>query len=410
MEIARKRMTRVLALGLSAVLCLTACSNSANQTGGNNDNKQGGTAPTSGSTNISIGTLSAGSSGYNQTSALAEGLAQGGYKVRMVPSGNGINRVNQLLDNTAQYFVGYDEVFLGFEGMAEFAQNKIGPVEMRTVLGNSMGLTMVTTAASGIKVPSDYAGKRVPYVPGDSSVGYKTTALMAFGGVTWDDVTPVPFPSWNESVKGLLSGSVDIAQQACPPSSTIYELAASAQGVAYPIYDHDDEEAWARLHEWAPWIFPVTLNAEDLVGCEGDGEIELAGYVSPSLVTLASTSEEDVYNLVKTLDEQFDVYKDALPEMVNWKVDLAGTPIQSAPIHAGTVKYMKEKGLWTDEYEEWNQEQLKRSEELQAIWETVVKEAEEKNISDEDFEEYWVSRKAETIGGFCKLLPDFMKK
>lgn len=360
---------------------------------------------------INIATLGAGSSGHSQTSALAEGIqAITDSKVRIIPTGNPINRVSQLVAGSVDYFVGYDEVYLASEGMAEYATPNLGPVNLRAVLGNTMGLTMVTTAKSGIKTPYDFKGKRVPYVPGDSSVGYKTTALIAFGGYTWDDVEPVPYPAWVETVKGLVAGSCDIAQQACPPSSVIYELASTPQGVNYPVYNHDDKEAWDRLHEWAPWIFPFKLESKDLVGLEPGTIVEMAGYNAPTLVTLASNEEYEVYALVKAIDESFEIYKDAIPEMKGWAIEKAGRPPLPVPLHNGTIRYLKEKGLWTAEDEEWNSKAVERMNKVQEAWQTVKAEAENKNIESEKFESFWMERKQELVGGFCKILPDFMRK
>lgn len=387
-----KRTTRFVFLSVLAALLCTLFA---------------GTAIAANEIVLSIGTLGAGSSGYNQTSALAEGLQSSSkFRVRLIPTGNGINRVSQLLSKKINYFVGYDEVYLSLEGMAEFALNKIGPIEIRTVLGNTMGLTMITTAVSGIESPADMRGKKIPYIPGDSSVGYKTSGLLAFAGLTWDDVTPIPYPAWVESVKGLIAGSCEAAQQAIPPSSVIYELAASPKGVHYPLFPHDDKEGWERLRQWAPWCFPYKISAADLVGMDGEEMLEVVGYISPSLVTLASTSVDEVYELVKTLDETFDVYKDSLPEMKGWAVEKAGLPPLSAPVHDGVVKYLTEKGLWTDEHEKWNQELISRNQKLIELWKVVIEEAKDRA----DFEEYWVSRKKEVPGAFTSILPSFLKK
>ena len=32
---------------------------------------------------------------------------------------------------------------------------------------------------------------------------------MAFGGVTWDDVTRVEFPGWKQAVDGVIGGQAD---------------------------------------------------------------------------------------------------------------------------------------------------------------------------------------------------------
>jgi hypothetical protein len=95
--------------------------------------------------------------------------------------------------------------------------------------------------------------------------------------------------------------------------------------------------------------------------------------------------------------------------MKGWAVEQAGVPPLSAPVHSGVVKYLTEKGIWTDEHETWNKEATERSDKLQEVWEKAVFEAKEKNISDKDFEEFWLSIKEKEIGGFCKILPEFMR-
>ena len=73
--------------------------------------------------------------------------------------------------------------------------------------------------------------------------------------------------------------------------------------------------------------------------------VELGGYRYPTLTVYADTSEETVYNFIKAIDLSYELFKNITPVMYRWKLDLAvGTPVD-APIHKGTIKYLKEKSL-----------------------------------------------------------------
>jgi hypothetical protein len=85
--------------------------------------------------------------------------------------------------------------------------------------------------------------------------------------------------------------------------------------------------------------------------------------------------------------------------MPNWKLDIAGRPPADAPFHEGAVKYLKEKGVWTEEDDKWNAERIDRMKKVQALWEQVLDEMEEKKMKSKKLPEYWEKRKAEVFGG-----------
>jgi uncharacterized protein len=67
------------------------------------------------------------------------------------------------------------------------------------------------------------------------------------------------------------------------------------------------------------------------------------GFVN-NLVTHEKVSEEIVYNLVKSVFENFDSFKKENPLFNNLVIKQMIQGGLSAPLHPGAIKYYKEKG------------------------------------------------------------------
>jgi hypothetical protein len=209
-------------------------------------------------------------------------------------------------------------------------------------------------------------------------------------------------PSYTAYLKGLVDGSVD-AGQASPSASTLFELASTARGIFFPPYPASDKEGWARLNEWAPMMYP---GKEDIgAGLTPGQPVEIPFYKYPQIITMAKQSEDEVYALVKAIDESYSIYKDSLPLMSRWTIEASGKTPAGVPFHKGAVKYLREKGLWTEADEKWNNERVERLSAVINAWQTVSLEAKQKNIKNEDFPKFWVERKRTLIGGFCAEFP-----
>ncbi len=52
------------------------------------------------------------------------------------------------------------------------------------------------------------------------------------------------------------------------------------------------------------------------------------------------------------------------------------------PHHDGTVRYLKEKGVWTAAHEERNQQLIRRGEELRQGWQEVVENTPEDRLKE----------------------------
>lgn len=329
-----------------------------------------------------------GSSGYVQASAVANAfLKKYDYRVRLIPSGTSIGRIVPLISKKASVGFLANEAFFAWEGSYEFAKYSLGPQDLRGLLGRPTSFPLIATKTSGIKEVKDLKGKRVSYVVGNPSLNVKMTAILAFANLTWDDVEKVEFPGYGDSLKALIQGNID-ASVGSTTAATLYELETSPKGVYYPPLDPEDKEGWKRLCNIIPFAFPYkeTIGA----GIDKENPVYLLGYRYPIVTVKADADPEFVYNLIKALDEAYPLYKDAAASMAAWDIDLAAAPPMDVPFHEGAIMYLKEKGLWKNEHQEWNDEMLSKAKKIKARWEEVVSEGRNKNMDDEAFQEYWM--------------------
>src|SRR5690606_6503358 len=149
-------------------------------------------------------------------------------------------------------------------------------------------------------------GKKIPKITGNSSVNIKNEAILAFAGLTWDDVQAVDLSSYGGQGDALIQGQIDVVSTT-PTASMMFE-ADSKTGIRWLEMDPNDTEGWKRLQEVAPWVFSETR--DDGAGIKED--TPLIGYGYP-VASYANQETDMVYELVKAFDENFEQYKDATP-------------------------------------------------------------------------------------------------
>lgn len=340
-----------------------------------------------------------GASGYADASAMANALSKShGARVRIIPSGSSIGRLLPLTTGKATYGWLANETFFATEGTYEFADLQWGPQDLRVVLGRPATVGFATAEDAGIETPADLKGKRVGYVQGNPSVNVKNDAMLAFAGLTRDDVEVVEFGSYRAMLQAIITGQND-AGMSVTTSGNMREIEASPRGLHWPPFPADDKEGWAQIKDVASFFEPKTETVG--AGIPEDG-VALVGYRYPMIVTYADTSADEVYALIKALDESFDGYKNATPGAERWSIETAGVPPADAPWHEGAIRYLKEKGVWTSEHDQWQQARLARLEKVQATWDEAVADFEEKLTAGEmkgsEFPDFWLEFKQQKLG------------
>jgi TRAP transporter TAXI family solute receptor len=316
-----------------------------------------------------------GSGGYNQAVAIGNALkTKLGVNLRVLPGKNDVSRNLPLRDGKVPFSAnGVGGSYLAQEGLYEFGAREWGPQPVRSLIMNNGDavLTIVTAKDANIMTAADLKGKRVAWVVGAPSLNQNITALLAFAGLTWNDVKKVEFGGFGQAMDGIINNQVDAAF-----SSTIsgqaYKIASSPRGIRYPVFAHADKAAWARVNKIAPFFVPA-------FGTEGAElspakKAEAATYPYPVLMTLAATDSDFVYNMTKAMVELYPDYKDGAPGNSGWELKRQ-VFAWAIPMHEGAIRYYKERGVWTAEHQKHNDAMIKRQELLAAAWKVYVASA-----------------------------------
>ena len=333
-----------------------------------------------------------GSSGYTQAAGIADALmSEYGTRIRIVPSGTSIGRLLPMKTGRVTYgFLG-NESFFATEAIYDFASREWGPQNLRTVMAAPAAFGLAVAADSGIETFADLRGKRLSRITANPSINVKVDAMMAFEGLTPDDLEIVEVPSYGASIRAIIEGRSDAAG-GVPPSSLFRELEASPRGIRWLDLPASNTEGWARLLGVASFFEPIEVTSGP--GLSDDTPAELIGYRYPLITVYADASADEIYNFVKATHEQFEEFQGAHPRMFAWAPDIAGVPPADAPFHEGAIRYFREIGVWTDEHDAWNAARMARMEAVQAAWEEANEAAFDAGISDSDWPAFWNEHRA----------------
>jgi len=336
-----------------------------------------------------------GSAGYAEASAIADAFGKEfGTRVRIQPSGSGIGRLQPLLQGRADYAFLATEAFFVSEGAFDFATPDWGPRALRAVAGRPAGITLIAAGDAGIDTVADARGKRIAFVAGNPSVNVKCEAILAFGGLTLDDVEVITFPTYAAAMSSMTRNESD-ATCTTPTTSQLYELAESPRGIHYAPLEAENAAGWEGLLKVLPIMGP---SDEDVAAGLAEGEIaKMAAYRYPVITTTTEQTADEVYAFIKALDESYDLYKDGTATMSRWSLDISGRPAIDVPFHDGAIRYLQEKGIWTDEDDAWNAKRTERMDALLAAWEEFKPQND--GLSEDEFAEAWMARRAEVVAG-----------
>jgi TRAP transporter TAXI family solute receptor len=313
-----------------------------------------------------------GSSGFNIAVAVGKTLKdKHGTDVRVLPAGNDVARLAPLKANRAQASAMGIGVYFAQEGVFEFGVKDWGPQPLRLILASSAcnAISLGVAKDTGVKQIRDLKGKRIGMVVGSPALNQNAFAILAFGGLTRNDVKLVEFSSYGAMWKGIINNEVDAAI-ASTISGQAKEAEASPRGLVYPPTPAADREGWARLNKFGPYYAPHKATCG--VGITAANPVELPNYPYPIFMAYAQQPAELVYNLAKAMIGGYDAYKDGAPgadglelkrQILTWAL----------PYHEGTVRAMKEAGVWKPEHDAHNQGLLKRQQTLASAWSAYLK-------------------------------------
>ncbi|MGQ0653762.1 MAG: TAXI family TRAP transporter solute-binding subunit [Betaproteobacteria bacterium] len=313
-----------------------------------------------------------GSSGFNIAVAVGKTLKdKHGTDVRVLPAGNDVARLAPLKANRAQASAMGIGVYFAQEGVFEFGVKDWGPQPLRLILASSAcnAISLGVAKDTGVREIKDLKGKRIGMVVGSPALNQNAFAILAFGGLTRNDVKLVEFSSYGAMWKGIINNEVDAAI-ASTISGQAKEAEASPRGLLYPPTPHADKAGWERLNKFGPYYAPHKATCG--VGITAANPVELPNYPYPIFVAYASQQADLVYNLAAAMIKGYDGYKAGAPGADGLELERQNLA-WALPYHEGTVRALKEAGVWKPEHEAHNQQRLKRQQTLAGAWKAYLK-------------------------------------
>ncbi|MBS4023177.1 MAG: TAXI family TRAP transporter solute-binding subunit [Dethiobacter sp.] len=378
----KKMFILFLVIGLFLIIT-SGCSKPA-EPGGNGETK----LPTI------ITTMSYDVGTYPQIDYIGERiLEKHGISLRIIPSSTAVARHYPVRLKEAEMAMTGVDGWLMQEGIYEYSDRSWGPQPIRIIwFGTSLGFAPGVTADSNIHTVADLKGARIAtYVGADAITLYKK-AYLAFANIDIDDVKLVPVSGLYTPYDMALAGD-DIVFLAMPQAFKATEMAASPRGIRYLELPHDDLEGWARLKAVHPEMVPYTFDW----GAGIDKPLQLSSASSPRILTYDWLDDEIAYFMTKVIHEEYDVIaaKDLTFKKL-WDMDTNLHLFKEGtnPFHPGTIRYLKEINVWTDELEVLQQERLQRQEDLKKLWVQVTEEADKKVLKAGEFPPFWLEKRA----------------
>ncbi|WP_028615189.1 TAXI family TRAP transporter solute-binding subunit [Halopseudomonas pelagia] len=338
-----------------------------------------------------------GAAGYAQAAALGGLLKfEAGSNIRILPGRNDVSRMIPLKTGRASYCLCGIASYFGQEGIFLFNKPDWGPQPIRMVLASqgTQSFGLAAAADTGLKHPSELKGQRIIFIRGADSINMITSAVLAYGGLTWADVRRVDASGTNEAIEALINGHADIM-----PMSTrtplMERIAASPRGISWlhmPNKTPEEKTAWARAQQVIPYYLPQfeTRGA----GVSAENPWDGGGYALPILVTNAERDTDEVYALTRFVDEHFDEFKNLAPGAEGWELSRQVFD-WVMPYHEGAIRYFREAGVWTAAHEAHNQHLLQRQQIMLDAWQDQLTTAAELPLP--EFQRSWMERRSQVL-------------
>ncbi|WP_265517314.1 TAXI family TRAP transporter solute-binding subunit [Nitratireductor luteus] len=244
------------------------------------------------------------------------------------------------------------------EGIAEFALNDVndaisavaGSGEYGTALPNLRVIARINPfpvglyvkESSGLTTVSDLAGKSVPSGwDGFPIARSHITAILAAGGLSWDDVKQVPVPELIRGSDDMASGRVDSAFFAVG-GPKVAEIDASVGGVRFLTVEANDENL-AKIQAVRPaFYFSEVTPAPPRVGVK-----EPMMFVTWDNILVAGSHvpDEQVKDFLSVIFDNTEAIGNAYPPLKALNLQTAYKSYPGLEYHPGAIAFFEERGV-----------------------------------------------------------------
>lgn len=248
------------------------------------------------------------------------------------------------------------ERYEAYYGKGLFADK--GPIPVRGMfLISDGGYNWITLDKSKIESVADMKGKRIITLGGSENTKYVAELYFNAYGFTSKDVKWIDCPTYREMIPNLTDQIGDVVVfPGIAPFSLFSEadLRYKLRWISTPEKDIDKMIAAGMAGLVKGYRKPGIYK----------GDPKGSYYVGVSNVMMASASlpEDYVYKICKlvwdTKNEEVKGWHPSAPQFMRFDQTLNKNVLGACPFHSGAIKYYKEKGAWTDEFESLNKKLL----------------------------------------------------
>ncbi|MES9822857.1 MAG: TAXI family TRAP transporter solute-binding subunit [Candidatus Thiodiazotropha endolucinida] len=270
---------------------------------------------------------------------LNKGRKSHGIRCSVESTGGSIFNLNTIASGELDFGVAQsDWQYHAYNGSSKFSQQ--GPNKsLRAVFSiHSEPFTVMARNDSHIRVFTDLKGKRVNI--GNPGSGQRGTMEVLMNEYNWNkgDFKLASELKATEQARALCDNKIDaMIYTVGHPNASIKEAATACDTHLVPV----SGEVVNALITTKPYYASAVIPAGMYRG--SDSETATFG-VKATLVTSETVDEAVVYQLVKAVFENLAVFRNLHPAFSHLQAEemLKGN---SAPFHAGALRYYKEKGL-----------------------------------------------------------------
>jgi hypothetical protein len=204
----------------------------------------------------------------------------------------------------------------------------------------------MVSADSDLHRIEDLRGKRVVVTfRANASLAQLHEGILATGGLTLDDVTPITVAGLPEAMSMLQEGRADAVPTGLGTALSMQVNSALPNGIRYLTMGADE----ARLAEIMPGSRVITAEPEEnSIGFDGPTRVSS---ILDYLNTGVHMPEDEAYGIIKTIYENWAELRREYSQMRPVAPEDVVPADQTHPYHAGAVRYYKEAGLWTPAHE-----------------------------------------------------------
>jgi TRAP transporter TAXI family solute receptor len=280
---------------------------------------------------------------WNTMASVISGEARTSAGLRLVvqPYGGNAQMMQAVNDALAEFSLNdVNDVITAHSGTGDYAT---AMPNLRVVARiNPFPVGLYVREASGMTAVSDLAGRSVPAGWDAFPIARShISAILAAGGLSWDDVTQVPVPELIRGSDDMASGRVDSAFFAVG-GPKVAEVNASVGGVRFLSVEANDETL-ARIREVRPaFYFSEVSPAPVRVGVP---EPMMFVTWDNVLVAGAHVTDEQVQALLAVLFDNREAIGAAYPPLLALNIQTAYRDYPGIDYHTGAVAFFEARGV-----------------------------------------------------------------